>query len=112
MPVVKARSLIALALLLAGCHRPSNPPQAALTADEAGALARQLANEKADASFHCRPFSDGPAPQLVQGHWVWHDRQGLGHNDFEASVQFRADGTAPAVSVTLLESRSGLPLSQ
>ena len=76
-----------------------------LTAAQAQALARRLANEKAQELYHCQPFKDGPPAQWVQGYWVWHDGRAQGTLDIEATVKFAADGTSPDVNVTLLDSR-------
>ena len=75
------------------------------TAAEAGALAEQLANEKAWVLYKCQPFHDGPAAELVQGHWGWHDLRGHRSFDVEATVKFAADGTGPDVNVILLDGR-------
>jgi hypothetical protein len=45
-----------LALALLGCSR-ATPRTTPLAADQAGALAQQLANEKAQALFHCSHFT-------------------------------------------------------
>ncbi len=75
------------------------------TAAEAGALAEQLANEKAQALYNCQPFRDGTPAELVQGHWVWHDLRGRGSLDVDATVKFAANGTNPEVNVILLDGR-------
>jgi hypothetical protein len=79
-----------------------------LTADQAGLLAQQLANEKAQELYSCQPFRDGPPARLVQGHWEWHRLQAVGQTDMKATVEF-AVGREPKVTVILLDSRARLP---
>jgi beta-lactamase regulating signal transducer with metallopeptidase domain len=84
----------------------------ALTGAQAEALAEKLANDKAQALYHCQPFRSGTPAHWVQGSWVWHDLRAQGTLDLEATVKFAADGTHPDVRVNLLDSRSnraGLP---
>ena len=91
--------------MLAGCSTTA-PRPTTLTADQAGALALKLANEKAQALFHCQPFHNGPPARFVQGHWTWHQLQAAGQADIEATVEFEANGAEPKVKVVPLESRS------
>jgi hypothetical protein len=105
---MRIRYLMPLALALLGCSR-ATPRTTPLAADQAGALAQQLANEKAQALFHCQPFHDGPPAQFVQRHWTWHRLQAQGQGDIEANVEFEADGAKPKISVVRLESRARLP---
>lgn len=102
---MKTRYLIPLALALLGCSSPK-PLLATLTADQAGTLAQQLANEKAQTLFNCQPFREGPPSRFVQGRWVWRDRRGHGFTDIEGTVEFEAD--EPNVNVILLDSRAML----
>jgi hypothetical protein len=81
-----------LALMLVGCI--STHPKAAITAEQAGTIATQLANDKAFSLYHCRPFQDGQPARCVAGHWIWIARQGLGHTDIEAHVKLAANGVA------------------
>jgi tetratricopeptide (TPR) repeat protein len=81
-----------------------------LTGAQAEALAVQLANEKAQALYNCRPFRKGIPAELVQGRWVWHDLRGYRVVDVQATVKFAADGTNPKVEVILLDSRPRLQL--
>jgi beta-lactamase regulating signal transducer with metallopeptidase domain len=76
-----------------------------LTAAQAEALAVRLANEKAQALYHCQPFRSGTSAQWVQGGWVWRDLRAQGTVDIEATVKFAADGTNPDVHVNMLDSR-------
>jgi hypothetical protein len=80
-----------------------------LTGAQAEALAEKLANEKAQALYHCQPFRSGTPAQWVQGSWVWHDLRAQGTLDLEATVKFAADGTHPDVRVILLDSRPKQP---
>jgi hypothetical protein len=105
---MKTRYLIPLALVLLGCSS-TTPRTTTLTADQAGALAQQLANEKAQTLFNCQPFRNGAPAQFVHGHWTWHCLQAQGQADVEATVEFKADGTEPKVSVVPLDSRPKLP---
>ena len=100
---MKTRYLILLALALLGC-RSTTPRATPLTADQAGALAQKLANEKAQTLFNCQPFRNGPPAQFVQGHWAWHAFRAQGAGDIDATVEFAADGAKPSVSVTQLYS--------
>ncbi len=81
-------------------------PRAALSAAQAGVLARDLANAKAQTLYHQEPFRNQRPARLVDGHWVWRDRRGLGAVDFEAAVEFEREGANPKVQVMLLDSRA------
>jgi hypothetical protein len=87
--------------------KPASPPPSAraavLTSAQATALAIQLANDKADALFHQRPFQDGRPAQLLTGKWVWTDGCGVALLDYEASVKLAADGSTNSVKVQLLD---------
>jgi len=95
--------------MLAGCN-PTAPRSTTLTADQAGALAQRLANEKAQALFNCQPFRNSAPAQFVQGRWTWHQLQAAGQADVEATVEFEANGAEPKVKVVPLDSRSSLKL--
>jgi hypothetical protein len=101
---MKTKYLIPVVACMVGCTRT-----ATLTSDEAGSLAQQLANEKAQALYHCQPFQKAEPAQLIEGHWVWHQIQGQGKGDLEAKIQFRADGADPKVTLTQLESVPIMP---
>jgi hypothetical protein len=73
-----------------------------LTAAQAGALARTLANNQAQGLYGIRPFPDGRPAESIRGCWAWHYRRGWGRGDIEATVKFEADGANPSVSVTPL----------
>ena len=93
--------------MLAGCSTTA-PRISTLTVDQAGALAQELANAKAQTLYKCQPFRSSPPAQFVQGHWVWHQLQAAGTGDIEATVEFAADGAEPNVGVTWLDSRDPL----
>jgi hypothetical protein len=101
---MKIPSILLLILSLGGCT-PDKRHTTALSAGQATDLALRLANEKAQALYQCRPYTNGPVAQLVEGYWVWHDRRGQGHVDFEATVKLATNGEDPSVSVNLLDSR-------
>ena len=102
---MKRRHILLLALALAGCS--ITPRSTSLSAEQAAQLARRLANDKAQTSYNCQPFHNGPRAQFQGGHWVWHQRRAHGTADIEATVEFAADGAKPTVSVALLDSSSG-----
>ena len=77
-----------------------------MTAEQATRLARDLANERAKVLHGCEPFTDTAGARWVEGRWIWHDRRGYGRVDFEATVDFAADGSARRVEVILLDSRA------
>jgi len=83
--------------------------RAALSVEQATALARRLANEQAQAQYHCQPFHDGPPAELVQGRWVWSDLKAQGRLDVEGSVSFSADGGKPSVNIILLDNQPVIP---
>ena len=101
--VGKSQICIALALVLAGCRSAGPHRASTLTADEARALARQLANEQARSAYGWQPFWNGAPAQFVHGRWVWNDRRAYGIGDVEATVSFAADGTSRSVDVLLLD---------
>ncbi len=96
--------IIALALLLVGC-RTGARQGLSLNAEQARTVALQLANDKAFALYHCQPVRDGQPARFAQGHWVWIDRQGYGHLDFEVTVELAADGSPRTVDLKLLDNR-------
>jgi hypothetical protein len=105
---MKARYMIPIALLLAGCS--STPHPGAFSVEQATALARKLTNEQARAqyNYNCQPFRDGPSARFVQGQWIWRDLKAQGQADVEGSVSFAADGANPSVRVILLDNRPSL----
>ena len=94
---MKTSRIILFALLLVGCT--STHQTVSLTADQAKAVAIQLANEKAAVTYHSQPFHDGQPPSFVAGHWTW--RQ-LGTGDIEATVELAADGSTNSVALIQL----------
>ena len=104
---MNAQCIIPITLLLTGCSGTLHTR--CLSAEQATALAHKLANEQAQADYHCQPFRDGPAAEFVQGRWVWCDLKAQGQLDLEGSVSFAADGANPSVNVILLDNRPRLP---
>jgi hypothetical protein len=80
-----------------------------LTAEQAGELARHLANERAKELYTREPFRESHPARLVEGGWTWFDRRGYGLGDMEANVRFAPDGSAQQVEVLLLDSRLIFP---
>ena len=102
------KDLLPLLALMVGCSStPTRTP--ALTSEQAGSLAQELANEKAQSLYHCQPFQRAQPAQFIEGHWTWHQIQGQGKGDVEAQVEFKANGADPKVSVMRLES---VPISR
>ena len=97
---IKTPRIILLSLLLVGCT--STHQTASLTADQAEAVAIRLANEKAAATYHSKPFHAGQSPSFAAGHWTW--RQ-LGTGDIEATVELAADGSTNSVVLNQLTER-------
>jgi hypothetical protein len=101
---MRTQHLIPILIMLAGCSTTA-PRTSTLTAEQAGVLAQQLANDKAQTLYNCQPFRNAPPAQFVQGHWTWHQQQAQGLGDVDATVEFAANGAEPKVSVVQLESR-------
>jgi uncharacterized protein YcfL len=101
---VKTSPIFVFALVLVGCT--STHPNASLTAEQAKTVAIRLANDKASKLYHCQPFQDSEPAQYVSNHWVWFERQGVGHEDIEALVELAADGSAQKVEIQLLDSQN------
>jgi uncharacterized protein YcfL len=97
--------IIGFTLLLVGCSR-STQERASLTAEQAGAAAARLANDKAIVLYHCRPFTDRQPAQLARGRWIWSDRQGFSQGDIEATVLLAVNGATNSVALQLLDSRA------
>ena len=76
-----------------------------LTAEQAKAVALQLANDEASSLYHCQPFRDGQPVRVVAGHWVWTEQRGFGQGDIQATVEFAMDGSTHSVDVQLLDNR-------
>ena len=96
-----ARTVLVVPQDMAGEFRHGAP----LSVEQATALARKLANERAQAQYQCQPFRDGPSAEFIQGQWVWSDLKARGQLDVDASVSFAADGSNPSVRVTLLDNQ-------
>jgi hypothetical protein len=82
--------------------------RSSLTPSQAGAVALRLANEQSATLYHCQPFQDETPARFVAGHWVWTERKGYGHSDFQVKVELAADGSAPKVDLELLDSKNEL----
>ena len=104
---MRMSAIIIFALLLMGCKTPQ--PNSFLSSDQATALAIRLANDKADALYHHRPFQDGRPAQFVTGKWVWTDGCGVALLDYHASVILAADGSTNSVNVQLLDNGMSIP---
>ena len=104
---MKMSAFIISALLLAaiiGFAQPTNRNSAnggaaELTSAQATSVALRLANEKANALFHHRPFKDGQPARLLAGKWVWTDGCGVALLDYHASVTLAADGSTNRVDI-------------
>jgi len=104
---MKTLFIVGCASLLVGCH--TNTHQVVLlTADQAQGISVQLANEKAAALYHCRPFVIGRPAHFEQGRWVWADRQGYGHGDIEVTVELAPNGSTNGVDLKLLDNNQVL----
>jgi hypothetical protein len=93
---------VCLACAVVGCGEKQ---QTALTVGQATDLALKLANEESEVLYKCRPFTNGPPAQLIEGRWVWQARQAKGQGDIEGSVKFGSNGANPNVRVLLLDGR-------
>ena len=100
---MRVSAIIFLGLLLVGCKSPQQNPS--LTSIQATDLSLRLANDKADAVFHHRPFQDGKPAEFVTGKWVWTDDSGVALLDYQACVKIAADGSTNSVDVQLLDNR-------
>jgi hypothetical protein len=87
-------------------QRSSEHRHIAFTAEQARQFACALANERAKELYKCEPFSDGAAPDFIDGVWKWSNCRGHGLVDFEASVEFGADGSDPFVFILVLDNRT------
>ena len=94
---MKMLSVIVFGIVLVGCA--SSQPRASLSAEQATRLAIQLANAKAEATYHRQPFHDGRTATFESGHWVWRE---LATGDLEAMVEIAADSSTNSVSLNLL----------
>ncbi len=104
---MRISAIIILAFLVISCERSQKT--APLTAAQAGTLAMRLANDKADALFHHRPFQDNRPAEFSAGHWIWTSKHGVNIRDFEARVELAADGSTNSVDIKLLDNVNRLP---
>ena len=97
---MKKPCIAILIFLLVGCAgRHQNPT---LTAEQAKAIAMQLANDKTFLLYQCRPFQDGQPARFVSGHWIWVGQHGFGQNDIEATVELAANGSTNDLNFKVL----------
>lgn len=90
-----------LGFVMAGCA--SSQRSASLTKEQATTKGVQLANDKANAIFHCQPFIDGKPAQFVAGHWVWTDKAAYGQMDLEVTVTLAANSSTNQVNLRMLD---------
>jgi hypothetical protein len=98
---MKALLIAISALLVAGCE--SSRINTRITAEQAGTLSVQLANDKAETVYHRRPFEDKQPAQFEDGRWIWRSSQGMGTLDFQATVELPANGSTNRVDVRLTD---------
>jgi len=100
---MKISVISVFAFLLVGCE--SSRQNASLTSEQAKTVAIQLANQKADTLYHCRPFQDGQPASFTQGHWIWTDTRGYGRGDIQATVELAANGSTNNVDIELFDNQ-------
>ncbi len=98
---MKTLLLAVSALLLAGCE--SSRTKTWLTPEQATALCLQLANDKAEAVYHRRPFENKQPAKFEDGRWLWTGIEGVGLLDYHAKVQLAADGSTNSVDIRLTD---------
>jgi hypothetical protein len=98
--------IIIFSFLLVGCAKSRH--SASLTAVQAKTVATRLANDQASKLYHCEPFRDDHPARFEAGHWIWTAREGVGHNDMEATVELAVDGSTNRIEVNLLDSQNRL----
>ena len=98
--------LALLTVCLLGCRPTPSQSVAALDSKRASVLARQLANQKAQAVYQVQPFTSSQPAQLVGDLWHWREMRAYGHADLEANVSFALDGSSPSVQVFLLNTQT------
>lgn len=74
-----------------------------MSAEDAGKVSLQLANDKADTVYHHRPFQSSQPAHYEAGRWVWTDGHGVGKLDFEAKVELAANGSTNNVDIRVLD---------
>lgn len=89
------------ALLLTACE--SSRTHSNLTAEQAAALCVQLANDKAEAAYHRRPFENKLPANFQDGRWLWSGIEGIGLLDYHAKVELAADGSTNRVEIRLTD---------
>jgi len=81
----------------------AEPDSFSLAAEEAGAVACRIANERALELYRCKPFTEDFPASREGSSWVWRQRRGQGKGDVEASVRLTGDGLPQDVDVLLLD---------
>jgi len=74
-----------------------------ITADQAGKLCLRLANDKADALYHRRPFQEGQEAHFEAGRWLWTGSHGVGTLDYQATVELAANASTNSVEIKVLD---------
>src|SRR5437016_2215975 len=98
---MKTSLLAVFVLLFAGYE--SSKTTATVSAEQAGRISVQLANDKADALYHHRPFKESQPARFEAGRWIWKDSHGVGMLDFQAIVELAANGSTNGVDIRVLD---------
>jgi hypothetical protein len=104
---LKCSLIIILLLPLVGCVHSRE--RATLTAEQAKTLAMRLANDKVFTLYHCQPFWNELPAHFEAGHWIWVDKQGFGHGDFNVRVELSADGSTNNVGLEFFSNENPVP---
>ena len=94
-------------LVFAGCGT-TKKPGSMLTAEQAQAMAMELANADALVIHHRQPFEKTQPAHFEQGRWIWVAREGFGLGDIEAKVELAADGSTNHVELQVLDNQQYL----
>jgi hypothetical protein len=98
--VMKTALIATVALFLMGCV--TSRQSASLNPEQATTMALKLANDKAQAVYHCQPFHDGVHVCFIRDRWEWSAQTGMGTGDVEATVVLAEDGSTNQVSFQTL----------
>ena len=74
-----------------------------ITAEQAGKLSLQLANDKADVLYHRRSFQEGKEAHFEAGRWIWTEGHGVGTLDYQATVELAANASTNSVEIKVLD---------
>ena len=103
---MKSVAVFVLASVLVSCASP--PRRAALTEEQATALAEKLANDKTSQIYRWSPAPENdPKANLVDGRWTWKTVRRNFHGDYSVTVGLALDGSTNSVDVKFMP--SGLP---